>query len=290
MNIFIIVIMSISILFIILMVMIYISVNWLKHKKYKIVTDKLPASFNGLKIVHITDVHSKIFGKNNSRVINMVNNINPDIVVMTGDIISQFETDIDGFIDMYKEIYKKYPVFYSIGNHERKLGYTKFKYYMDKLRDLGVHVLINGTEKYYKGNDYIVINILKFRENIQYKVLNEKNNNMIIKNMKESIDEVDKSKFNILLSHDPENYKLYKELGVDLIFSGHDHGGLIRLGKKCLLSPRRKFFPKYAYGKHEEDGVTIITSSGMGPARIKIRLFNRPEIVEINIVNKARKE
>ena len=75
--------------------------------------------------------------------------------------------------------------------------------------------------------------------------------------------------------------KLYEKLGVDLIFSGHVHGGLIRFGKLCLLSPRRKFFPKYSYGKYKLNTTTLITSSGIGNATIPIRMFNQPEIVEV---------
>lgn len=278
------------ILLILLLLLTYISNNYLKHVKYEVETDKLPDNIECLKIVHITDVHSKIYGENNKKVIDMVNSINPDFVVMTGDIISKYENNIDRFIEMYKEIYTKYTVFYSIGNHERKLGYNKYKYYINRLTELGVHVIVNGTEKYYIGDNYIVINALKFRENMQPKKLTNEKREKYIRFMKNKIDSIDDKKFNILLSHDPENFEMYKDLGVDMIFSGHDHGGLIRVGKICLLSPRKKLFPKYAYGKYTEGKTTIITSSGMGPARINIRLFNRPEIVEINIVNKARKE
>lgn len=278
------------ILLILLLLLIYISNNYLKHVKYEVETDKLPDNIEHLKIVHITDVHSKIYGENNKKVIDMVNSINPDFVVMTGDIISKYENNIDRFIEMYKEIYTKYTVFYSIGNHERKLGYNKYKYYINRLTELGVHVIVNGTEKYYIGDNYIVINALKFRENMQPKKLTNEKREKYIRFMKNKIDSIDDKKFNILLSHDPENFEMYKDLGVDMIFSGHDHGGLIRIGKICLLSPRKRLFPKYAYGKYTEGKTTIITSSGMGPARINIRLFNRPEIVEVNIEKIKRKE
>lgn len=278
------------ILLLLLLLLIYISNNCLKHVKYEVETDKLPDNIEHLKIVHITDVHSKLYGENNKKVIDMVNSINPDFVVMTGDIISKYEKNIDSFIEMYKEIYTKYIVFYSIGNHERKLGYSNYKYYINRLTELGVHVIVNGTEKYYIGDDYIVINALKFRENMQPKKLTNEKREKYIRFMQNKIDNIDDKKFNILLSHDPENFEMYKDLGVDMIFSGHDHGGLIRIGKICLLSPRKRLFPKYAYGKYTQDKTTIITSSGMGPARINIRLFNRPEIVEVNIEKIKRKE
>ena len=265
--------------------LIYISNNCLVIKKYNIKNKKISDKFNGLKIVHISDVHSKIFGKNNEKVIQKVKDINPDIIIMSGDIIDKREKDMDKFINMYKEIYLKYPVYYSIGNHERKLGYIKYKEYINKLRKLGVHVIINGKEKIVKDNEEIIINALKFRENMQPKKLTFNRKNKYIKYMYNKLKNIDNTKFNILIAHDPENFKLYKELEMDLIFSGHVHGGLIRFGRYCLLSPRRKFFPKYSYGKTQEDGITIITSSGMGNASIPIRLFNRPEIVEV-ILNK----
>lgn len=265
--------------------LIYISNNCLVIKKYNIKNKKIPDKFDGLKIIHISDVHSKIFGNNNEKVIQKVKDINPDIIIMSGDIIDKREKDMDKFINMYKEIYLKYPVYYSIGNHERKLGYIKYKEYINKLRKLGVHVIINGKEKIVKDNEEIIINALKFRENMQPKKLTFNRKNKYIKYMYNKLKNIDNTKFNILIAHDPENFKLYKELEMDLIFSGHVHGGLIRFGKYCLLSPRRKFFPKYSYGKTQEDGITIITSSGMGNASIPIRLFNRPEIVEV-ILNK----
>ena len=204
---------------------------------------------------------------------------------MSGDIIDKREKDIDKFINMYKEIYLKYPVYYSIGNHERKLGYFKYKEYIEKLKELGVHVIINGKEKILKDDEEIIINALKFRENMQPKKLTLDRKNKYINYMYNKLKNIDNTKFNILIAHDPENFKLYKELDMDLVFSGHVHGGLIRFGKNCLLSPRRKFFPKYSYGKTQEGATTIITSSGMGNASIPIRMFNRPEIVEV-ILNK----
>ena len=116
---------------------------------------------------------------------------------------------------------------------------------------------------------------------MQPKVLTDERKQKYIKYMKTKLKDLDKDKFNILIAHDPENFELYEKLGVDLIFSGHVHGGLIRFGKLCLLSPRRKFFPKYSYGKYKLNTTTLITSSGIGNATIPIRMFNQPEIVEV---------
>ena len=263
--------------------LIYISTNVIKTKKYQVKNSKLPEEFNGLKIAHISDVHSKIFGKDNSGVIDRVIKENPDVVIMSGDIIDKREEDIEKFISMYKKIYERYPTYYSIGNHERKLGWKKYKKYLKMLQMCGVHVIINGSEKLIKNDKHIIINALKFRENMQPKVLTKEKEEEFISYMKNKLKNLDTKDFNILIAHDPENFKMYKQLGVDLVFSGHVHGGLIRFGKICLLSPRRTFFPKYSYGKNTEENTTIITSAGMGKATLPIRLFNRPEIVIVTL-------
>ena len=270
---------------IILITLIYISKNILKVTKYVVKNSKIPNEFNNLKIVHIGDVHSKTFGKNNKKVINLINNINPDIIVMSGDIVDKRENDIEEFISMYQDIYEKYPTYYSIGNHERSLKYDTYKKYIEKLNSIGVHVIINENEKICKNNEYIVINALKFKGNIQYKKMTKEVEERFENEFKKLLGPIDNKKFNILITHDPENFKLYQKLGVDLIFSGHVHGGLIRIGNIGLLSPRRKFFPKYSYGKYVENGTTLIVTSGMGNATIPIRLFNRPEIVEVKLLS-----
>ena len=127
----------------IFIILVYISNNLLKVKKYTLYSSKLPDEFDNFKLVHITDVHSKIFGKNNEKVINTIKKINPEIIIMSGDIIDQRTGKVNDFICMYEEIYKSFPTFYSIGNHERKLKYKLYKSYIENLKKLGVHVLIN---------------------------------------------------------------------------------------------------------------------------------------------------
>ena len=260
-----------------------VSNNLVKAKKYTVKNSKIPSNFNNFKIVHITDVHSKIYGENNSKIKELIDKINPNIIVMSGDIIDQRTGKVRDFIQMYEDIYRKYPTFYSIGNHERKLKYSLYKSYLQQLREIGVHVLLNEKENFNIGEQYIVINALKFRANMQPKVFTEEKFEKQVRFMKNKLEPIDKTKFNILIAHDAENFKMYEKLGVDLIFSGHIHGGIVRFGKIGLLSPRRKLFPKYAYGKNKINNTVMITSSGLGSASVKTRLFNRPEIVEVTL-------
>ncbi|MDO4282239.1 MAG: metallophosphoesterase [Clostridia bacterium] len=266
---------------IILFVCIAFSNNYLIVKKYTYESEKIPSEFNGVKIVHISDLHSKRFGKNNGVLINKIEKLNPDYIFMTGDIIDKRENDIKKFIKELKPIFDKYVVYYSIGNHERALGYKKYVNYVKELEKCGVHVLRDDS-MYIDSHEKINIVGLNFKDNIRY----EKNYAGIDRDLtylRSKSGQVDLNKFNILLAHDPLNFELYHKLGFDLIFSGHVHGGLIRVFKIGLLSPRRKLFPKYCVGKYVKNESTMFVSTGLGRATIPIRLFNHPEISLIKL-------
>ena len=276
-----------SVLFLMtLYMLIYISNNIIKIKKYKINNMKIPTEFNGYKILHISDVHSKIYGEDNEILLKKVSEINPDCIMMTGDIIDKREKDIEGFVKMYHKLYSKFPTYYAIGNHERQLGYENYRRYIELLKSENVKVMRNGSTKIEKNGEKLNLFSLKFRGNMQPKYLTIAKREEFVKYMKEKLGEINKKEYNILLSHDPENFEMYEELKIDLVLSGHLHGGLIRPFGITVFSPRRKFFPKYAYGRKKLNDTEIIISAGLGKASIPIRLFNRPELVEITLNRK----
>jgi predicted MPP superfamily phosphohydrolase len=90
--------------------------------------------------------------------------------------------------------------------------------------------------------------------------------------------------FQILLSHRPDFFDLYKKSNIDVIFSGHSHGGQFRIpGIGGLLSPDQGFFPKYDGGRYAEDGSVMYVSRGLGNSLFPIRIFNRPEIIAVTL-------
>ena len=269
----------------ILCILIFISNNMLKITEYRVVNSKIPKAFNNLNIVQISDTHSKMFGKDNNKFIKLVENANPDIIVMSGDIIAGNKGKIEKTIEMFKPLYKKYPVYYVLGNHELMLNENKLNKYIKMLEDNGVEVLIDNSSYYEKNGERIRIIGINYDENVKIESNSLDKNENFVKIIKYKFNDINKDEYNILIAHDPENFELYEKIKPDLIFSGHDHGGLVRFGKIALLSPRKKFFPKYAYGKNTINDTTMITSSGIGNARIPIRLFNRPEIVKVILKN-----
>jgi len=262
-------------------ILIFISNNILKITNYEIKDNKIPKAFNNYKIVHITDAHSKIYGKNNSKLFKIIDKINPNIIIMSGDMIDGRNSKINETLENYRYLYNKYHVYYGIGNHELKMDSKKYQDYIELLKETGAIVLDDDSTYIYNGKDKIRIFGIRYDEEMEdCNMSNDKKENCI-KKLKEKFNEIDQKEYNIFIAHDPENFEIYEKLGPNLIFSGHIHGGLIRFGKLCLLSPRRKLFPKYGYGLNKKNNTTIITSSGLGDATIPIRLFNRPEIVNV---------
>ena len=282
---FIIIMSVIIILLVVLLICIVISNNFLVVRRHIYKSKKLPDELDGKKILHISDLHSKRFGKDNIKLINKIITEEPDYIFMTGDIVNKKEVDISKFLSELKEIFSKYTVFYSMGNHERLLGYEKYKDYIQKLKKYGVHVLLDSNVYIGKERNVNIVG-LNYKSNIRDDKEHIQNEEKYISYLKEKIGNIDDTKFNILLSHDALNFKMYAKMGYDLVFSGHVHGGLIRIFKLGLLSPRGRFFPRYCVGKYKKKNTTMFVSTGMGKASIPIRLFNPPEILVVELKRK----
>ena len=266
---------------IVLLVLIWISNNCIKITEYEIKNNKIPESFNDYKIIQISDTHTKAFGKNNEKFIKLVENEKPDIIIMSGDIVDGRQKNIPKTISMFKPLYDKYPVFYSEGNHEQMLDEKMCNEYYDLLKKCGVKLLVDDSTYIEKDGKRIRLLGLKYDEKLKDNSIAIDKKKNFVKIIKCKFNDINTDEYNILIAHDPENFEIYEELKPDLIFSGHVHGGLIRFGKVAILSPRRRLFPKYGYGKNTINNTTMITSSGSGNATIPIRLFNRPEIVKV---------
>lgn len=234
---------------------------------------KIPKSFDNFKIVQISDLHDKLFGKNQKSIIRKINQENPDIIVITGDIYYSYKQKIKNSLLFLKEISKLYPVYFVSGNHEQRD--KNWDIHSKIIKSYGVKIIDNKIEKITKLGDYIQICGLKdpsfYKKKTRYIVFEQK--------LKSIINKIDKNKLAILLSHRPEKMDIYVKYDVDLVFSGHAHGGQIRIFNQGLLSPSEGFFPKYTGGRYDEDKTTMILSRGLGRTIFTTRLFNKPDIV-----------
>lgn len=147
-------------IFILMYLYIKYNVNTLEVTKYVVENKKVPKEFDGYNIVQISDLHSKLFGENNKKLIQKIKSLNPDIVVVTGDLIDGENNNYNVALDFMKEISKLYRVYYIIGNHEQKSLIKKYKDeykdYFNKLHKIDFVNLDNNKVEIVKGDSNII--------------------------------------------------------------------------------------------------------------------------------------
>ena len=278
-------------IFILMYLYIKYNVNTLEVTKYVVENKKVPKEFDGYNIVQISDLHSKLFGENNKKLIQKIKSLNPDIVVVTGDLIDGENNNYNVALDFMKEISKLYRVYYIIGNHEQKSLIKKYKDeykdYFNKLHQIDFVNLDNNKVEIVKGESNINLYGLTVPYSC-YKYLfdNQETTSIDINFLEEKLGKVDREQFNILLAHTPFYFDEYEKWGADLTLCGHVHGGIVRLPLVGgLLSPDRKFFPKYDLGEYIKNKSTMIVSKWLGGSKVLIRVNCKPEIVNIKLKN-----
>ena len=276
----------ISIIILIVVILLVWGTNDIVTSTYSVGNEKIPSEFDGYRIVQISDLHNKEFGKNQKRLIEKIKKENPDLIVITGDIVDRRKWGTKNMEKFLSEVKGTAPIYYVSGNHE----VWSFKYDIVKkiLRKYDVNILddevksirkrkeengkVGKTESIKKGSSEIKIaGIIDtgFEDREEYVP-------EILKNLKKK---VKADEFSILLSHRPEHIKDYSDVGFDLVFSGHAHGGQIRLPFiGGIYAPHQGFMPKYTKGVINMKKTKMVVSRGLGNSVLPIRILNRPEI------------
>lgn len=244
--------------------------NRIEITNYTYETDALSVSFNGYRIVQLTDLHNKIFAEKNAGLMQQIRDLNPDIIVLTGDIIdASNHTNIQAALLFMQQIVDIAPTYYVYGNHEHYLPKSDLSSFEEKIQEFGVHFMNNETIQIESATgqtlSLIGLDDLSLQANI----------------LKTLADEAPDD-FQILLAHEPQYLRdYYAESGVDLVFSGHTHGGQWRIPftHQGLYAPDQGFLPKYTDGIYTEGDTTMYLSRGLGNSGFPLRLFNHPEIV-----------
>lgn len=256
------------VIIILFLLWIYIGNTALEINKYNIKSKKIPNSFDGYKIAQISDLHNAEFGEGNAKLIKMLKNTESDMIVITGDIVDFSNTDIDVAISFAKEASKIAPTYYVNGNHEAAVEeYSKLK---QALIEVGVTVLENETVEIISGADNIMLTGL---------------NDPLFNKEPVLLDELipQNDSYKILLAHRPEYFNVYSGK-VDLVFSGHAHGGQFIIPfVGGFVAPGQGFFPEYYSGVYSQDGTDMVVSRGLGNSIIPVRINNRPEIVLVEL-------
>ncbi|WP_083682454.1 metallophosphoesterase [Paenibacillus sp. FSL A5-0031] len=260
----------------------YYENNAIGITKYEISSAKLPEGVSSYRIVHLTDLHSKSFGKEQSTITSKVKRLKPDLIVMTGDLVDSRRYNAETSLTLMRKMTELAPVYYVTGNHEYGPRLTALQ---KALKELGVHVMRNKSEMIKLGNGEIRMAgvddpVFNLKADGDVAKLNE---NMATA-MQATESENNSDTLTILLSHRRELFSVYTQHKIDLTFSGHAHGGQVRLPfLGGLVAPGQGFLPKYDGGKYVEGGTTMIVSRGLGNSIFPQRIFNRPEVVLVEL-------
>jgi hypothetical protein len=260
-------------------IFLYLQNNLISITEVKITSSKIPSSFKGYKILQISDLHNKKFGDNQDVLIQKVKSINPDIIAITGDLIDSKSYDAEISMQVIRELVKEYPVYFVTGNHEKWSG--KYNSLEKELKKQHVTVLRNEHVIIQKGGHEI--NLLGI-DDPEFNTGDIDEGSIVKDAIVKAKIEMQPDRYNVLLSHRPEFLEEYADEKVDLVLSGHAHGGQVQLPFiGGLVAPNQGILPKYTAGLYEKQNTSMIVSRGLGNSIIPQRIFNRPEIVIVQL-------
>lgn len=251
----------------------------LELNTYTISSSKLPQSFDGYRIAHVSDLHNAEMGKNNEKLLTMLRDADPDMIAITGDLVDSRNTDIEVALQFVREAVKIAPCYYVTGNHEARISeYDELK---EGMEAAGVTVLEDTqTEISLTGESITLIGVNDPSYQTDYLFGDAKT----VMNTKLEELHTEQDRFTILLSHRPELFKTYVDHDLDLVLSGHAHGGQFRLPfVGGLVAPNQGFFPEYDAGLYSMNHTNMIVSRGIGNSILPFRFNNRPEVIIIEL-------
>ena len=235
----------------------------LEVNTFVIESEKLPASFDGFRIAQISDLHNADFWE---EVVAALAESEPDIIVLTGDLIDSGKTDVDAALSFAQQAAAIAPCYAVSGNHEAWSGDA-----WDVLRTglLRAGVVMLENEKVFLTREGETLALMGLSDPAfgadQAAILRELTAG---------------EEYTILLSHRPERMTLYAEAGMDLVFSGHAHGGQFRFPfVGGLVAPDQGLFPEYDAGRFQRGDTLMLVSRGIGNSIIPLRINNRPELI-----------
>ena len=250
----------------------------LERNTYTIRSPELPDVFDGYRIAQVSDLHNAEFGDRNQRLLEMLREAEPDMIAITGDLIDSRKTNIAVALAFAEDAVKIAPCYYVSGNHEARV--SEYQDLKTGLEAAGVTVLDDArVEIEISGKSITIIGVNDPSFHADYLT-----SDAAVMDRKLSELSSEAAGFTILLSHRPELFDTYADHNMNLVLSGHAHGGQFRLPLiGGLIAPNQGLFPKYDAGLYSDGSTNMIVSRGLGNSIIPFRFNNRPEVVLIEL-------
>lgn len=238
----------------------------------------LPQAFDGYKIVHLSDLHGHEYGEENRDLLELVREENPDLILVTGDLIDQ-KSQLAIASALARGLAAIAPTYYVTGNHEWALGTGAVKELKSLLTQCGVSVLSNQYQVLERGGERLALAGVDDPNGYADQTTPEE--------LHARIQEEAPGLFTVLLAHRNDRFGQYANAGYDFVLSGHGHGGIVRLPfLGGLIGTDRRFFPPWTSGLYTVGDSTLFVSRGLGNNTVPFkgfRLFNRPELAVVTL-------
>ncbi len=235
---------------------------------YKYKSKKVSSELSGFKIAHISDLHNRRFGDENAYLIDKIKACEPDIIVISGDLLDSRHTDIEAAVEFAASASEIAPVYYTTGNHEQRFSQSELSYFLDRLRNAGVIVLEDEAVELSNGMRLVGLSDKSVGTDVLPKLLSQGSH----------------EELTLLISHKPHYAQWYADCGADLTFCGHAHGGQVIIPfVGGLIAPDQGLFPKLTQGLHYYGNSATVISRGLGNSLIPIRINNPPELVIVTL-------
>lgn len=230
--------------------------------------ESLPPQFDGLRVAELSDLHGRSFGKNNVRLLRTLQKARPDMICICGDLFDE-KTNLTMLEPLLTGLTDIAPVYYVTGNHEWQV--KNLREILQKMRAWGVTVLENEGRVLSRGGAEMVVAGV----HDPCGPYDMKTPAALVRELRSA----QGNDFILMLSHRNDELAMWSQLGVQLVLSGHCHGGVVRLPfVGGVFGTRRELFPEYDAGVYRQDGTTLFVSRGLGYTNVHFRLFNRPHV------------
>ena len=253
--------------------------------QYVIEHKKIPAEFDGFRIVQVSDLHNNHLICREGKLAARISALRPDIIVITGDLVDKTRVNYDMVLHLVRSLSSIADIYYVPGNHEASLNNRNILF--RKLKLAGAKMLFDRREPIIRGSESITISgVIDPRFDIfrSDKVSDRMRMMMHFRDM----EPVDPRFFNMLLVHRPENLTLYTDNRFDLVFAGHAHGGQWRIPPLGgIYVPNQGFFPEYSAGIYELCDTRMIVSRGLGNSLLPLRINNPFELIITTLKSEA---
>lgn len=229
----------------------------------------LPAGFHGFRIALVTDLHGRVFGKEHARLLSAVERARPDLIALVGDIADEY-TDLQTLSPLFARLAAIAPCVYVTGNHEWRMKNRAELF--ESLKQAGITRLQNSYLRLTRGGETILLAGIDDRNG----PADQKTPEALIKELRAA----EGARYTILLCHRNDQLARFSALGLDLVLSGHAHGGVVRLPfVGAVFGTHYELFPDFTAGLSQQGRTVLAVSRGLGGSRrLPVRIGNQPEI------------